>query len=188
MPPLTPPLAPFMTYGGFSVCDWFRNRCSCRNSFISPRQIPRQLLRTASRIRTYSAFLPSVEVSYVSVFLGSAICSEIRVVAHVVIQPLPSEVVRLGGTMASVDSLQTGCSAALSRFSRGSQDKARSFHSVQAEFAVSTLDRVSGVSIHCCLTSYALAFYSLLVRPVCVLPQSSFPPHSLVIFYYFSHS
>ena len=39
-----------------------------------------------------------------------------------------------------------------------------------------TLDRISGVSIHGCLTSYVLAFYSVLVHPVCVSPPASFPP------------
>ena len=43
---------------------------------------------------------------------------------------LPSGVVRFGGTMASSGSLQTDYSAALSLFSRGSQDKARYFHTV----------------------------------------------------------
>ena len=62
--------------------------------------------------------------------------------------------------MASADSLQTDCSAALSRFSRVSQDKARSFHTVQAESTMRILDRVSGVSIHGCLTSCALVLYS----------------------------
>ena len=93
---------------------------------------------------------------------------------------LPTGVVRFGGTMASADSLQTDYSAALSRFSRVSQDKARGFHTVQAEFTMRTLDRVSGVSIHCYLTSCALAFYSVLVHPVCVSPPASFPPHITV--------
>ena len=71
---------------------------------------------------------------------------------------LPTGVVRFGGTMASADSRQTDYPAALSRFSRGSQDKACSFHTVQAEFTMRTHDRVSGVSIQGCLTSCALAF------------------------------
>ena len=82
--------------------------------------------------------------------------------------------------MASADSLQADCSSPLSRLSRASQDKARSFHTVQTEFTMSTLDRVSGVSIHSCLTSYALAFYSVLVHPVCVSPPASAPPHIAV--------
>ena len=93
---------------------------------------------------------------------------------------LPTGVVRFGGTMASADSLQTNYSSARSRYSRVSQDKARSFHTVQAEFTMRTLDRVSGVSIHCCLTSCALAFYSVLVHPVCVSPPASSPPHIAV--------
>ena len=93
---------------------------------------------------------------------------------------LPTGVVRFGGTMASADSLQTDYSATLSRFSRVSQDKARSFHTVQAEFTMRTLDRVSGVSIHSCLTSCALALYSVLVHPVCVSPPASSPPHITV--------
>ena len=82
--------------------------------------------------------------------------------------------------MASADSLQTDCSAALSRFSRVSQDKARSFHTAQAEFTMRILDRVSDVSIHGCLTSCALVFDSLLVPPICVSPPASFPPHITV--------
>ena len=63
---------------------------------------------------------------------------------------------------------------------RASQDKSRSFHTVQAEFTMRTLDRVSGVSIHGCLTSCALVFYSVLVHPVCVSPPASSPPHITV--------
>ena len=93
---------------------------------------------------------------------------------------LPAGDVRFGGTMASADSLQTDYSATLSRFSRVSQDKARSFHTVQAESTMRTLDRVSGVSIQSCLTSCALALYSVLVHPVCVSPPASFPLHITV--------
>ena len=93
---------------------------------------------------------------------------------------LPTGVIRFGGTMASADSLQTDYSAAVSRFSRVSQDKARSFHIVQAESTMRTLDRELGVSIHSCLTSCALALYSVLVHPVCVSPPASFPPHITV--------
>ena len=82
--------------------------------------------------------------------------------------------------MASAAFLQTGILAAFSRVRRGSQDKARSFHTVQAEFTMRTLARVSGVRIHGCFTSCALAFYSGFVHPVCVSPPASFPPHITV--------
>lgn len=49
---------------------------------------------------------------------------------------LPTGVIRFGGTMASAGSLQTDFSAALSLFSWASQDKARSFHTEQAEFTI----------------------------------------------------
>ena len=92
---------------------------------------------------------------------------------------LPTGGVRFGSTMASTDSLQTDYSAAFSLFRRGSQDKAHSFHTAQAEFTMRTLDRVSGVSIHSCLTSCTLAFYSLLVNLVCVSSRLP-PPHTLL--------
>ena len=93
---------------------------------------------------------------------------------------LPTGVVRHGGTMTSADSRQTVCSAALSRFSRASQDKTCSFLTVQAESTMRTLDRVLGISIHGCLTSCALAFYPVLVHPVCDSPPASSPPHVTV--------
>ena len=81
--------------------------------------------------------------------------------------------------MASADSLQTDCSAALSRFSRVSQDKARSFHTVQAEFTMRTLDRVSGVSIPGCLTSCALAFIRFLF--ILSVFRLRLPPHPTLL-------
>ena len=93
---------------------------------------------------------------------------------------LPTGVVRHGGTMTSADSRQTVCSAALSRFSRASQDKTCSFLTVQAGSTMRTLDRVLGISIHRCLTSCALAFYPVLVHPVCDSPPASSPPHVTV--------
>ena len=88
---------------------------------------------------------------------------------------LPTRVIRFGGTMASADPLQTDCSAELSHFSRGSQDKAHSSHIVQAESTIRTLVRVLCVSLHGCLTSCALTLYSVLVHPTCVSPASSLP-------------
>ena len=179
-PPHTPPNVPFMAYGGFSACDWPRNCCSCRSSLsllvrypdnssaplrgfgLAPLSIPR------SRLRTFQYFLALLLYVLRLEWLPTPDSA------------LPTGVVRFGGTMASADSLQTDYSAALSRFSRVSQDKARSFHTVQAEFTMRTLDRVSGVSIQCCLTSCTLALYSVLVHPVCVSPPASFPPHITV--------
>lgn len=62
-----------------------------------------------------------------------------------------------------------------------SQVKARSFHTEQAESTMHTLDRVSGVSIRSFLTSCALAFYSVLVHPVCVSAPASSSPHLTVM-------
>ena len=84
------------------------------------------------------------------------------------------------GTLSSADTLQTYYTAALSHVVGALMILARSFHTVQAEFTMRSLDRVSGVSIHGCLTSCALAFYSVLVHPVCISPPASFPLHITV--------
>lgn len=79
----------------------------------------------------------------------------------------------VGGTMVSADSIQTDYSAAFVRFSRISQDKTCSFHTVQAKFAMLTLWRKHPLLPR--LVRFDL--FSVFVHPVCVSPPAYFPPH-----------
>ena len=83
---------------------------------------------------------------------------------------LPTGVVRHGGTMASADSRQTVCSAALSRFSRASQDKTCSFLTVQAGFTMRSLDRVLGK--HALFTKICVDSKKASVSPLQLLPDA----------------
>lgn len=57
-PFLTQPYVRIITYGVFSKLD--ESLCSCCNSSIFPRQIPRQLLRTDTGIQTCTTFSSKV--------------------------------------------------------------------------------------------------------------------------------
>ncbi len=64
---------------------------------------------------------------------------------------------------------------------RVSQSKTCNFLAVQVGSTMRTLDRILGMSIHDCLTSCALAFYPILVHPVCDSPLASCLPHVTVL-------